>query len=61
MFDTIISNGIVIDGTKKPRYQTDIGIQNGNIKTIGDLNHSEAKNIINAENLIISPGFIELT
>ena len=60
MFDTIISNGIVIDGTKKPRYQTDIGIQNGNIKTIGDLNHSEAKNIINAENLIISPGFIDM-
>ncbi len=60
MFDTIILNGIIIDGTKKSRYHSDIGIYNGNIKAIGNLNNSEAKNFINAENLIVSPGFIDI-
>ena len=59
-FDIIVRKGNVIDGTGKKRYSSDIGIVNGIIKEIGDLSRASAKTIISAENLIVSPGFIDI-
>ena len=36
-FDIIINNGTVIDGSGNPRYGADVGIRNGFIAAIGDL------------------------
>ena len=58
--DTIIKNGEVIDGTGQLRYKADIGISEGRIKSIGDLSGKEANQIIDATNLIVSPGFIDM-
>ena len=58
-FDTIISNGTIVDGTNTPRYISDIGITNGVIETIGTLTDVEATNRIDASRLVISPGFID--
>ena len=59
-FDTIISNGTIVDGTNTPRYISDIGITNGIIETIGTLTDVEATNRIDASRLVISPGFIDM-
>ena len=59
MFDLIIKNGTVIDGTGSPGKKTDIALLGGKISDIGSFGESEAKEIINAENMIVCPGFID--
>ena len=59
-FDTIIKNGTVVDGTRVPRYRADVGIKNGKIAEIGRLNSSDAKKVVDANGLIVAPGFIDL-
>jgi len=58
-FNIIISNGTIVDGSGQESYQADIGIVNDRIVKIGDLSESKSVHIINAENLIVSPGFID--
>ena len=60
MFDIIIKNGEIVDGSGKPRFKADIGISNGRIEKISSLINDDAKDIINAEGLIVSPGFIDI-
>jgi len=59
IFDTIILNGKVIDGSGNPWFKADIGIKNGKILKVGNLRFSKAEKIINAEGLIVCPGFID--
>jgi N-acyl-D-aspartate/D-glutamate deacylase len=59
IFDTIILNGKVIDGNGNPWFKADIGIKNGKILKVGNLRFSKAEKIINAEGLIVCPGFID--
>ena len=59
-FDTIIKNGMIIDGTGQFRYEADLAISKGEISAIGDLKESEAQNIIDASGLIVAPGFIDM-
>tara|TARA_B100001029_G_scaffold60660_1_gene49026 strand:+ start:16507 stop:18090 length:1584 start_codon:yes stop_codon:yes gene_type:complete len=59
MFDLIIKNGMVYDGSGSLPKKTDIAINSDKISQIGDLQDAKAKEIIDAENLAISPGFID--
>ena len=59
-FDTLIKGGTVIDGTRVPRYRADIGIKNGKIAKIGRLKASDAAQVIDANGLVVAPGFIDL-
>ena len=59
MFDLIIKNGNIIDGTGNKPKKSDIGINADKIVTIGDLRDHEAKTIVEAEGLCVSPGFID--
>ena len=59
MYDLIIKNGTVIDGTGKPKYLADIAIANGIIKEIGKID-SQAKRILDAEENIVSPGWVDI-
>ena len=58
-FDTKIINGKIIDGTGNPWFTGDVGIKDGRITKIGNLENSHAKSIIDASELIVSPGFID--
>jgi len=58
-FDLLILGGTIIDGTKKPRFDADIGILDGRIAAIGDLAESPATRTIDATGQIVSPGFID--
>lgn len=59
MYDIIIENGQLFDGTGNPSTQLDIGIKDGKIQTIDQLNGMEAKVKLNAEQLAVAPGFID--
>jgi N-acyl-D-amino-acid deacylase len=60
MFDVVIENGVVIDGTKAPRYRADVGVVEDRIKEIGDLRTAPARQKINAKDKIVAPGFIDV-
>ena len=59
MYDILIKNGLIMDGSANPRFKADIGIQNGKIQTIGPLSHIDATKTIDAKGKIITPGFID--
>ena len=60
VYDVIIKKGILIDGTGAPPYRKDIGIIGDTISKIGDLSNERAEEIINANNLFVAPGFIDI-
>jgi N-acyl-D-amino-acid deacylase len=59
-FDVIIKNGHILDGTGSPWYAADIGIRADRITAIGNLSDARAAKIIDAQNQIVSPGFIDM-
>ena len=56
--DLLIRNGTVVDGSGMPRYRADVGIRSGRIVEIGRIRNSAAE-VIDAEGMIVSPGFID--
>ena len=44
MFDLLIKNGTVLDGTGAPGYAADIGISGDSITVVGDLDGEAARN-----------------
>jgi N-acyl-D-amino-acid deacylase len=58
-FDTVIKNGLIIDGTRAPRYRGDIGIKDGMIAEIGKLAAGDGASELDASGLIVAPGFID--
>lgn len=59
-YDLIIKNGQVINGTGSPWYKADIALKGDKIAAIGRLDESQARKIIDASGLIITPGFIDV-
>jgi N-acyl-D-amino-acid deacylase len=59
-YDVIIRNGLVIDGSGRSGFSADIGIVDDRIARIGDLSMVEAKTEIDAEGLVVAPGFINM-
>ena len=59
MFEMIIRNGTVIDGTGRDRFVSDIGINDGKIVKIGNIKES-SNNIIDAENKLVTPGWVDV-
>ena len=58
MFDLIIRNGLVVDGTGLPAYRADVAVADGRIRRIGQINES-ARQEIDAAGLAVAPGFID--
>ena len=58
-FDLAITGGTVIDGTGAKAIRADVGVKDGRIAAIGELNDS-ASQTIDATDLVVSPGFIDL-
>jgi N-acyl-D-amino-acid deacylase len=60
MFDLLILNGQVIDGTGTPWQGLDVAIQGDRIAAMGRLDHAAAKKRIDAAGLIVCPGIVDL-
>src|SRR5260370_30788033 len=59
-FDTIIKQGMIVDGTRVPAYRADVGIKNGKIAKIGRLKNSDGDKVLDAEGQIVDPGHIDV-
>jgi N-acyl-D-amino-acid deacylase len=60
LLDMLVTNGRIINGTGNPWFKGDIAIQNGKIVKIGKVSTSNSRKIIDAEKLIVAPGFIDI-
>lgn len=58
--DILIKNGHVIDGSGSKEFLADVGIKDGRIVEIGNLNSVDAETVIDAKGLKIVPGFIDI-
>jgi N-acyl-D-amino-acid deacylase len=59
-FDVLIRNGRVMDGSGNPWIRADIGIRGGRIVTVGRLEAASAARTIDAADLLVTPGFIDV-
>jgi N-acyl-D-aspartate/D-glutamate deacylase len=58
MYDLLIKNGTVVDGTGAPRRHADVAIANGKIVDVGKISES-ATRVIDASDLVVAPGFVD--
>jgi N-acyl-D-amino-acid deacylase len=59
VYDILIRNGRIIDGTGSPWYAGDVGIRGGRIAAIGTLGGA-ARRTVDAAGMVVAPGFIDM-
>ncbi len=59
-FDVLIVNGRLIDGTNNPWRWADVGIKGDSIAAVGKLKGKTADRVIDAQGLVVAPGFIDI-
>jgi N-acyl-D-amino-acid deacylase len=57
--DVLISNARVVDGTGTPWFHADVGIDGDRIVAVGHLRDEPARLRIDADGLVLAPGFID--
>jgi N-acyl-D-amino-acid deacylase len=60
MFDLIIRGARIIDGSGSPWYRGDIAVRGEQIAAIGKLEPHQARRVIEADDRVVSPGFIDM-
>ena len=58
MLDYVIRNGLVVDGTGAPAGSADVGIRDGRIVAVGEVDEAGATEL-DAEGLVVAPGIID--
>jgi N-acyl-D-aspartate/D-glutamate deacylase len=58
-FDLIIRNGMIVDGTGAEAFHGSIGVRDGAIVAVGAV-HGRARREIDAEGLLVTPGFVDV-
>ncbi len=59
-FDVLIKNGRVVDGSGRAGYIADVAIKDDRIVKIGKLSQATATRVIDAQGLVVAPGFIDM-
>ena len=60
VFDLVIKNGHIVDGTGNPWFPGDVGVKDGMIVKVGNLSGATAERTIDATGHVVSPGFIDI-
>ena len=59
-YDVLIRHGHILDGTGNAAYAGDVAIRGDRIAAIGSLDGAQAKRVVDASGLVVSPGFIDM-
>ena len=59
-YDLLIRNGRIVDGSGSAAYVADVAIKGDRIVSIGKLSQATAVRTIDAQGLVIAPGFIDM-
>ena len=59
MFDHLIRGGRIVDGTGAPWFRGDIALEDGRIAAVGDLGSASASRVVEANDKVVAPGFID--
>ena len=59
-YQLALRGGTIVDGTRVPKYEADIGIADGRIAHIGRIRPGEADRELDASGQIVAPGFVDL-
>src|SRR6185503_8097699 len=59
-FDLIVRGGRIVDGSGQPPQRADVGVVGDRIVRIGDLAAETAGQVIDANGLMVAPGFIDV-
>ncbi len=60
MYSLIIKNARIVDGLGNPWYRADVGLDGDKIAFIGRIETSEAAEVIDAQDRVLAPGFIDM-
>jgi len=60
MFDLIIKNATLIDGSGAPKQRGDLAVSGDRIARVGGVIKRDATEVIDGEGLVLSPGFIDI-
>lgn len=60
MYDLIIRNARVVDGTGNAWFRADVAVQGDRIARMGDLTGAPARQTLDAEDRYLAPGFIDI-
>ncbi len=58
MLDYVIRNGLVVDGTGSPGVRADVGVREGRIAAVGEVEES-GRAELDADGLVVAPGIID--
>src|SRR5580698_669363 len=59
-FDVLIRGGTLYDGSGQPPLRADVGIKGDRIAAVGKLADAKAKIVVDAQDLAVAPGFINM-
>jgi N-acyl-D-amino-acid deacylase len=58
--DLLFVGATVVDGTGTKAFRADVSVVDGHIDQVGHLGHVSAASVVDARELVLSPGFIDL-
>ena len=60
MLDLIIKGGLVYDGSGTPEVRCDVGVSDGRVVEIGQLDGAPSRRSVGADGLVVAPGFVDV-
>src|SRR5688500_188218 len=58
--DVILRGGRVVDGTGNPWFRADVAVRGDRIAAVGHLADAKARREIDARQLVVAPGFVDI-